>query len=70
MKFLILKIYRMKIFIKKRQKTPLLYAENGARFYHTPKLTAYIFAAFLNELHLALPLDFNTSLESAFSTVI
>jgi len=51
------------------KRKPRFRVKYGARF-TTPKLTAYIFAIFLNTSHLPAPSDFKTSLASAFSTVI
>ena len=56
-------------FIKMGEKNPAFVCERRGSFYHTPKLTAYIFAIFLNVFHLLLS-DFNTIFESAFSKVI
>ncbi len=59
-----------------KKKSPLPEESRGL-FYHTPKLTAYekeiqdqIFVAFLKTFHLPLQLDFNTTLESALSSVM
>lgn len=53
-----------------KPRSPLILLRIQGLFYHTPKLTAYTFFAFLYTLQSSPAVAFNTIFVSAFSRVI